>query len=149
MPKFYTAFLYRPTSTAPHCTHKYLGELDIDRFLAVAEVINLFNPFSVKAPFAVFNRAEIFGKPESPVRVLTTPDRDVFQPFDLLRELLDAFNKDDFKFNPHVTTQADAPFYMPFTHYALCTGRTVIFAWPLKSLLLNNTNFPKTPGACL
>ncbi len=130
--KFYTAFLYLPDSTKPHCTHKYLGEQSLISFTTIVRFINSYQVETLSVPRPHFKTVEYFGKPESPVRVLTTTDLECFAPFYHLRKILDNFNLNDFPFRPHLTMEAFTSVSAPFTHYALCSGREVIFAWPLK-----------------
>lgn len=131
-PKYYTAFLFHKKLASRHCTHKYLGALDASELFAAIACINTFDPTEYEAPVAVFDKEENFGTEEKPLRVLVTPAKAAFDGFAPLRNLLDAIKLDDFPYTPHVTTDSGAAIDLPLTHYGLCVGQTVLFAWPMK-----------------
>lgn len=132
-PKYYTAFLFHKKLASRHCTHKYLGALDASELFAALASINTFDPTEYEAPVAVFNEERNFGTEDKPLRVLVTPTPQAFEKdFGALRNLLDMHKPDDFPYTPHVTTDSGAAIDLPLTHYGLCVGNTVLFAWPMK-----------------
>lgn len=150
MATYYTAFMFKfeRDPNVLHCTHKYLGDLGgyheaVTNLQRIQGTITSF--FAVRGlerlPAAVFN-VEDFFKSTGPNK--TIQDVRVLKPnivvtaeyqkrlYPDLKTALDHYRKDDFEWNPHVTTNDFALIQSEFKQYVLVRNDGVIIkSWDL------------------
>lgn len=147
----WTAFCFQHEANpnSLHCTHKFLGTLSSLDAKAVEQLIS--NHLRAAGGFqrfkVTFNRVDHFGEAED-IRVLLPEDESDFWQkyyalgFDGLREELDAFRHDDWKFTPHVTTKDHAFLNDWFDSYVLMCGERIIkrWHWPKPNRISNDSD---------
>jgi len=127
MSNYCTMFGYSDHHDDLHCTHKYLGDLSTKEVLEVSKIIDDYfkdNPFTSFSP--VFEEEDFFG-PNNEVRVLKAknPKSDFLLD---LKKKLDKFRKDDYSYNPHVTTDLDKV-SKSVTRYILTREDDIVREW--------------------
>ena len=133
----WTAFLFSDPDQKLHCTHKFMGKQTLDVMQQVGDICNDYfksNPF--KGLEVQFDYEDKFG-PNKDIKVLRysifedLSDKELKRKTWLLdlREELDIFYKDDFGFNPHITTSEISLLHCKFVRYGLFWGDKCVNSW--------------------
>ena len=135
--EFWTAFCFQhePDPNKLHVTHKYFGALSMFESCVVqAAIIKHFRTNGPYRPFTVqFSEREFFG-PDNTIAVLKPADLESFTlpyvrfGYDTLRTRIDIYRQDDWKYNPHVTTNQSLV-HGVLDRYVLMHGNVTIGIW--------------------